>query len=167
MKSFLNIFGNHSFKTIIIICLILLVCVSCNDNATKFAKQLEAASNSLQFKPKGSQYIINYRPVNKWTKEYVIVLIPEREINLEELVAKGLSYDVGYNIFLKLGYLDVGYGDSMLIVYQDGDINFTTYFSRFITFEEIEVIYGFWNQKIVVEKVNNSKNRIVQVVFKE
>lgn len=82
-------------------------------------------------------------------------------------MAKGLSYDVGYNIFLKLGYLDVGYGDSMLIVYQDGDINFTTYFSRFITFEEIEVIYGFWNQKIVVEKVKNSKNRIVQVVFKE
>ena len=79
---------------------------------------------------------------------------------------KGLSYDVGYDIFLSLGYIDVGYGNSILIVYQEGDINFTTNFSRFITFEEIEVIYGSGTKKIVLEKVNNSKNRIVQVDFK-
>jgi hypothetical protein len=101
MKPLLNNFENRSFKTIIIICLILFGCVSCIDNATKLAKQLETASNSI------------------------------------------------------------------LIVYQEGDINFTTYFRRFIIFDEIKVIYGLGTQKIVTEKVNNSKKRIVQVVFKE
>lgn len=159
--------NSRNLNIILILCLIQIGCVSCVDNATKLAGQLETASNSLQFKPKGTEYTINYRPVYRWVKPYVIVLIPGREITLSELTQKGLDYDVGYEIFSSLGYIDVGYGDSLLIIYQDGDITFTSYFRQFVKFSDIHVIKSSGSHKIVVKKIDNSKSRKVNILIEE
>lgn len=163
MRSLLNNLKNLNVKKNIILCLILFCCISCEDNATNLAKELESASGALQFEPKGTEYIINYRPVYKWTKPYVIILIPEREVTLDQLIQEGLDGDVGYDIFSSLGYMDVGYGDSLLIVYQEGEINFTGYFGKFVKFSEIKVIEASGSQKLVVKKIDNSESKKVNV----
>jgi hypothetical protein len=146
-----------SYKTMITP-LILTSFVACSDNATKLAYDIESAFKRLQSQGVGSEYVILYEPVDEKEKPYTIIFLPEKETTSDDLIEKGVNPEISKDIFSQLSYIDIG-KEAMLIVYQAGKINFTTYHRRFASVSDIKVVNATGKSEIVVKKID--KDRLI------
>lgn len=139
--------------------LILTSIIACTDNATKLSNDIDSALKRLQSEDIGSEYVIRYEPVSKKDKPYTIIFLPEKETTLNDLINKGVDPEISKDIFSQLSYSNIG-KEAMLIVYQAGKINFTTFHIRFATISDIKVFQATGKCEIVVKKINKDLLKI-------
>ena len=110
--------------------------------AVRLAYAIERTSKALSDRPVGSSEAVAVQAPKKVDREYSVVFFPEHEVGLEELVTGGVPEPLAQRIFRDLAYVDVGQG--ALIVYaQEGvRLNFTSYWRRFASVDEVLVVSG-------------------------
>lgn len=122
------------------------------DNATKLAFNIEEKVKLLRITNDGTENVVFYEPVSNRKYPCTIILLPEMLISADDLVAKGVPGSIADKIFRDLNYIDVRKGN-LIIVYQNGKINFTRYGTHLVKIEEIFVKNSYGESKVVLRNV--------------
>jgi len=138
----------------IMIVMIIMSSTSCSfirDNAVNLAYDLEAAAKTLKSQKIGSEFVINYKPLDT-EAPFTILIFSEKGVTFDELIEKGLDPLVVENLFPQLSYIDLK-DRATLIVYQNETISFTTYYRRFVDVNTTQIINGKGNTDILVKTI--------------
>tara|TARA_R110000787_G_scaffold17143_1_gene54091 strand:+ start:216 stop:671 length:456 start_codon:yes stop_codon:yes gene_type:complete len=134
--------------------MIIISSTSCSfmrDNAVNLAYDLEAAAKKLKSQKTGSEFVINFEPVD--TKApFTILILSEKGVTFDELIEKGLDSLLVEDLFPQLSYIDLK-NSATIVVYQNGTISFTTYYRRFVDVTTTQIINGKGNTDILVKTI--------------
>lgn len=152
MIDVLKSFQISGFQKFPIIVLVISFCSGCSltDNSTKLAYDLESASKTLKSQENGSEVIIKYETKDS-KAPFTILVLSEKGVTSDELYEKGLDSSIVKDLFPQLSYIDLKNG-ATLIVYQNGKINFTTYYRQFVDVSSTQIVNGTGKCNIVVKK---------------
>ncbi len=154
MKNVLNNTRTLKLSKSFMIAMIIIPATSCSflsDNAVNLAHDLEAAAKKLKSQKTGSEFVINYEPLDT-EAPFTILILSEKGVTFDELIEIGLDSLIVKDLFPKLSYIDLK-KDATLIVYQNGGISFTTYYRRFVDVKTTQVINGKGNTDILVKTI--------------
>lgn len=149
--------------TIAILILSLTSCSLTSDNAVKLAYDLEEAANELKSKVTGSEFVINFEPIDV-EAPFTILLLSENGVTYDELIEKGVDSLIVEDLFPQLSYIDLK-ERATLIVYQNGSISFTTYYRRFVDVKSTQVISGTGNTDILLKTVGLGQGNLSDEVL--
>ena len=136
---------------IVMIFISLTSCSLTSDNAANLAYDLETAAKELKSQENGSEFVINFEPVDT-EAPFTILVLSEKGVTFDELIEKGLDSLLVEDLFPQLSYIDLK-NRATLIVYQNGSISFTTYYRRFVDVKTTQVINGIGVTDILVKTI--------------
>lgn len=136
---------------ILILFISLTSCSLIHDNAVNLAYDLEKAAKKLKSQEIGSEFIINFEPVDT-ESPFTILVLSEKGVTFDELIEKGLDSLIVEDLFPQLSYIDLK-KRATLIVYQNGSISFTTYYRRFVDVKTTQVINSIGDTEILVKTI--------------
>lgn len=136
---------------IVMIFISLTSCSLTVDNAVNLAYNLEAAAKELKSQEIGSEFVINFEPVDT-EAPFTILVLSEKGVTFDELIEKGLDSLIVEDLFPQLSYIDLKNG-ATLIVYQNGSISFTTHYRRFVDVKTTQVINSIGVTDILVKTI--------------
>ena len=93
MKNILNNTGILKLSKSFMIVMIINFSISCSvmrDNAVNLAYDLEAAAKTLKSQKIGSEFVINYKPLDT-EAPFTILIFSEKGVTFDELIEKGLD----------------------------------------------------------------------------
>lgn len=126
-------------------------CRSFQDNATSLAYSIETGVNRLEVASEGTEQVVTYQPISNRSKPYIIILLPEGPVSEDDLVRKGVPWSVSYKILRDLNYVGVRDG-RFIIVYQDGQINFTRFGMHLAKTKELLAHENRGESRVVLKK---------------
>lgn len=135
--------------TIVILFIILTSCSLIGDNAVNFAYDLEAAAKELKSQEIGSEFVINFEPIDK-EAPFTLLMFSEKGVTFNELIEKGLDSILVQDLFPQLSYIDLKDG-ATCVVYQNETISFTTYYRQFVDVNTTQIINGKGDTDILVK----------------
>ena len=154
MKKILNNTRILKLSKLFMIVMIINFLTSCsliNDNAVNFAYDLEAAAKALKSQKIGSEFVINFTPIDK-EAPFTILMFSENGVTFNELIEKGLDSLLVEDLFPQLSYIDLK-NSATSVVYQNGTISFTTYYKRFVDVNTTQIINGKGDTDIIVKTI--------------
>lgn len=166
MIDFLKIFQISVIQKLPIIVLVISFCSGCSlltANSTKLAYELETASKELKAQENGSEFIIEYGSKDS-KAPFTILVLSEKGITSEELYEKGLDSSIVKDLFPQLSYIDLK-NKATLIVYQNGEISFTSCYRGFVDVTATQIVNGTGNCNIVVKKTGVGPGHITGEVI--
>jgi hypothetical protein len=166
MKNILNNTGILKLSKSFMIVMIINFSISCSvmrDNAVNLAYNLEAAAKTLKSQKIGSEFVINFEPIDT-EAPFTILIFSENGVTFNELIKKGLDSLLVEDLFPQLSYINLKDG-ATLIVYQNGTISFTTYYRRFVDVNTTQIINGKGNTDIIVKTIGVGTGNITDEVL--
>ena len=154
MKKTLNNTRILKLSKLFMIVMIINFSTSCsfiNDNAVNFAYDLEVAAKALKSQKIGSEFVINFTPIDT-EAPFTILMFPENGVTFNELIEKGLDSLLVEDLFPQLSYIDLK-NSATSVVYQNGTISFTTYYKRFVDVNTTQIINGKGDTDIIVKTI--------------
>jgi hypothetical protein len=154
MKKILNNTRILKLSKLFMIVMIINFSTSCsfiNDNAVNFAYDLEAAAKALKSQKIGSEFVINFTPIDT-EAPFTILMFSENGVTFNELIEKGLDSLLVEDLFPQLSYIDLK-NSATSVVYQNGTISFTTYYKRFVDVNTTQIINGKGDTDIIVKTI--------------
>jgi len=154
MKKTLNNTRILKLSKLFMIVMIINFSTSCsfiNDNAVNFAYDLEAAAKALKSQKIGSEFVINFTPIDT-EAPFTILMFSENGVTFNELIEKGLDSLLVEDLFPQLSYIDLK-NSATSVVYQNGTISFTTYYKRFVDVNTTQIINGKGDTDIIVKTI--------------
>lgn len=158
-----NVLKGSILLMIAIVLISLTSCSLTSDNATKFAYQIETAAKELKPKGIGSEFVINFEPIDI-EAPFTILVLSENGVTYEELIEKGIDSLIVKDLFPQLSYIDLK-DRATLVVYQNGSMSFTTYYRRFVDVKNTQVIKGAGNTDILLKSVGLAKGNLSNEVL--
>ena len=154
MKSILNNTRILRLSKLFMIVMIINFSTSCSftsDNAVNLAYDLEAAAKTLKSQKIGSEFVINFAPIDS-EAPFTILIFSENGVTFNELIEKGLDSLLVEELFPQLSYIDLK-NRATSVVYQNGTISFTTYYRRFVDVNTTQIINGKGDTDIFVKTI--------------
>ena len=154
MKKILNNTRILKLSKLFMIVMIINFSTSCSftsDNAVNFAYDLEAAAKTLKSQKIGSEFVINFAPIDT-EAPFTILIFSENGVTFNELIEKGLDSLLVEDLFPQLSYIDLK-NSATSVVYQNGTISFTTYYRRFVDVNTTQIIKGKGDTDILVKTI--------------
>ena len=151
MKKILNNTRMLKLSKLFMIIVFSTSCSFTSDNAVNFAYDLEAAAKTLKSQKIGSEFVINFVPIDI-EAPFTILIFSENGVTFNELIEKGLDSLLVEELFPQLSYIDLK-NSATSVVYQNGTISFTTYYRRFVDVNTTQIIYGKGDTDILVKTI--------------
>lgn len=99
---------------------------------------MEAVAQTLKSQKIGSEFVINFEPIDK-KAPFTILMLSEKGVIFKELIEKGLDSILVEDLFPQLSYIDLK-NSATSVVYQNGTISFTSYYRRFVDVHSTQII---------------------------
>lgn len=141
----------------------LTSCSLIRDNAVNLAYDLEVAAKKLKSQEIGSEFLINFEPVDT-EAPFTILVVSEKGVTFDELIENGLDSLIVEDLFPQLSYIDLK-NSATLVVYQSGGIRFTTYYRRFVDVKTTQVINSIGLTDILVKTIGVSPGKFSDEVL--
>jgi hypothetical protein len=141
----------------------LTSCSLTRDNAVNLAYNLEAAAKKLKSQEIGSEFVINFEPVDT-EAPFTILVLSEKGVTFDELIEIGLDSLIVEDLFPQLSYIDLKNG-ATLIVYQNASISFTTHYKRFVDVKTTQVISSLGVTDILVKTIGIGQGNLSDEVL--
>jgi hypothetical protein len=138
-------------------------CSLISDNAVNLAYDLEAAAKVLKSQKFGSEFVINYEPIDT-EAPFTILVLSEKGVTFDELIEKGLDSLVVEELYPQLSYIDLR-DRATLIVYQNGTFSFTSYYRGFVDVNTTQIISGKGNTDILVKTIGVGSGNVSDEVL--
>ena len=154
MNKILNNTTILKLSKLFMIVMIMNISTSCSfksDNAVNFAYDLESAAKTLKSLKIGSEFVINFAPIDT-EAPFIILMFSENGVTFNELIEKGLDSLLVEDLFPQLSYIDLK-NKATSVVYQNGTISFTTYYRRFVDVNTTQIIKGKGDTDILVKTI--------------
>ncbi len=151
---------------VLFLSIIVISIASCSfsrDNAASLAYDLEDAAEKLKTQDIGAEQPINFKPKDKQSP-FVILITTERGVTKDELIAKGLDATIVNDLYSKLNYINLR-NSATIVVFQNGEISFTTYYRRFVEVDATQIIESKGNTEIIVKTKGVTKGHLTDEVL--
>lgn len=149
--------------TIVMFFIFFTSCSLIGDNAVNFAYDLEAAAKKLKSQKIGSEFVINFEPIDK-EAPFTLLIFSKKGVTFSELIEKGLDSILVQDLFPQLSYIDLK-NSATSVVYQNETISFTSYYRRFVDVNTTQIINGKGNTDILVKTIGVSPGNLTDEVL--
>ena len=166
MENVLNNTRILKLSKLFMIVMIINFSTSCSltsDNAVNLAYDLEEAAKSLKSQKIGSEFVINFEPIDT-EAPFTILIFSEKGVTFSELIEKGLDSLLVEDLFPQLSYIDLK-DRATGVVYQNGTISFTTYYRRFVDVNTTQIINGTGVTDILVKTIGVNPGNVTDEVL--
>lgn len=131
-------------------------CVACTpDNAVGLSRSMEEAAAELLATETGHETTVTFTPLQDPERPYTLIFLPDRPTKREDLIARGLPPETANDVFDTLAYVEVGTRPLLVVHRGAGEMSFTGYWTEFAEVDDILLLEGQGESKIVLEQVGD------------